>query len=360
MQRHRDKSQLQRPLKLPSSRISRKNKRLGIVIFSFSFIILWLQERPPKSKLFGHFYDGVAPGECPVTNILPFEVGCPESCAAVRPEKPNGQNSTEDYYRVTMQWYFGQPSLNNITVQEGTFYENGRNYESVSSEFRDAFGSSSDFLESGMQLLTAAQNDSTDQARLKIKPQMSMHLALCYLCCMTQEEAYHARAVMYDFVKYLGSFHVPIAFDSVECFRERGNSVTTIIVVDEASQRRLYKIYLRVVEALKGEGIPVPISRLDQMPFHITLMGLNYGGNVADFKAGHQDIISPILPNVSTTLQDINKRFWRGENSKRSMIDSLFSRFRQWPTGHYPFVISHDPRFSAKPRKHTRTSKIPG
>jgi hypothetical protein len=267
--------------------------------------------------------------QCQETIYQPFLVGCPVDCRPYRSEQlpANTKNETTLYYRLTMEWYLGQPRLNlhPPLPRPNTFYDMGYNYE-CPTEFVDAFGRASDHLEDALLKQQQQQRDSN----LTIKTQTRMHISLAYLCCLRLEEAYHVQEIMQEFIHSNDdAFHIPnVNFERIECWKERFNSITHIIVVDNASQHALLKLLHRLELVVLQANISVPISRQIQMPFHSTLLGVQLGNKTYSTDPRHN--IDPILPLSFQTVQEINRNLW--------------------PTHGVAFDIRHRPKYSAKPR----------
>lgn len=253
------------------------------------------------------------------TLYQPFLVGCPDSCTGYRVD--DDLNDTDDpmYYRLTLEWYLGQAKLDlHPPLPEfGKFYDMGYNYQ-CPIEFVDALGRASDTLEESLRR-------HHDANHINITAQKRMHMSLAYLCCLRLEEAYHVREIMEAFVHDTTSFHIPdVTFERIECWKERFNSITHIIVVDHQSQQRLLNLLKQLEDRILEAGIPVPISRLTQMPFHSTLLGVFIGEK---YSLDPQHNIDPILPVSFAALREINLNLWTG----------------------FTFDIGHRPKYSWRP-----------
>jgi len=161
-----------------------------------------------------------------------------------------------------------------------------------------------------------------------------MHVSLAYFCCLRNEEAYHVREIMRRFIQER-SFYVPaVSFDRIECWKEAFNSITNIVVVDNASQQRLLAILNELIQEIEAEGIPITVSRLTQMLFHATLLAFRLG-NV--YSLEEKDNIDPMLQDTFETLQTINS---------------------QWTKVQQCFDIQHDPKFSPSIKQHTHLKGV--
>jgi len=261
----------------------------------------------PFRNLYTHPLD-----QCQETIFQPFVVGCPSSCADFRPD------ATEDtpFYRVTLEWYFGQPPTHNQTIPEGSYYSHGRNYQSHSGDLAQSFAQASDRLEASIQ---------EQFVNATVKLQKRMHLTLVYLCCLQEQEAHHVREILPDFVHR--SFDIRgLSFDRIECWKEAHNSITTIIVVDPASQVRLLGVLHDLEKLLHAQGISLTVPRTQQMPFHVTLLGLRRG---KQYSMKQEDSIDSWLDATATALRQLD---W-----SPSCLD-----------------LQHRPKFSPKIEQHTQ------
>jgi 2'-5' RNA ligase len=265
---------------------------------------------------------------CQETFYQPFLVGCPADCRPYRTSDTNVTTTNEPMYRLSFVWYLGQPrlQLHPPSPEPDSYYDMGKNYQSCSSAFVDAFGRASDQLESALlqQQQQQQEHSSNNYSDLVVTTQARMHLTLAYLCCLTLEEAYHVREIMQRFIHDNNKvFHIPnVRFERVECWKERFNSITHIIVVDNASQQRLLILLQRLERAIQQEGIAVSIPRQSQMPFHVTLLGVRRGEK---YSTDPPNDIEPIRPVSYQALQDV------------------------WPPNGVSFDIQHLPKYSWQP-----------
>lgn len=255
------------------------------------------------------------PKSCQKTVFHPFRVGCPQQCARTQ----NAINAThnESFYRMSIEWYFGQPQHFDHLP---TYYSKGINYQ-CPSMLIDNFINASDRLVSEAQARIP---------RLQTKRQRRVHMSLMYMCCLRPNETDWAREIMYQWVLDRRPFDLTVRFDKLECWHERLNSVTNIIVTDAPSQQRLMSLNHDLRDRFVQEGIPVEVPREDQMPFHITLAGVQLGQG----EGTAEDDISGYLKDIYNIVEPISKEYgdtWAGPN---------------------PLRIQHDPRFSTQFAKH--------
>jgi 2'-5' RNA ligase len=310
-----------------SRRRPRTTSILAIILSIAVMLALWRGMMRPAAdnhdNPFRSLYRNDTATQCQETIYQPFLVGCPVDCRPYRKNStdlPSANNQNETmYYRLTLEWYLGQAKLelHPPLPQPNTYYDMGKNYQ-CSNEFVDAFGRASDRLETAL---------SHDADHLTFKPQTRMHISLAYLCCLTLAEAYHVREILQEFVHAQTTFRIPnVNFVRIECWKERFNSITHVIVVDNASQQRLLRLLQKLEEQIQQAGIPVPIARTTQMPFHSTLLGVQIGDK---YSTDPQHNIDPIVPISFQALQDINRDIW--------------------PKNGIAFDITHLPKYSKEP-----------
>ena len=177
---------------------------------------------------------------CQVTKVFPFRVGCPKQCE--RQSYPD-----EPMYRMSMAWYLGMPDM-----EEGTAYDRGINYQ-CPVEFVNNFRSSAKEL---------GTIQSIRDVQVKFQPRM--HISLNYLCCLRKNETDWVREVMSKWRLDNYPYSFSVKFDRFQCWHERRNSVTTIIIADEQSQHTLLKMSNDIEEKLLQKGIPTEVHRTDQ------------------------------------------------------------------------------------------------
>lgn len=177
---------------------------------------------------------------CQVTKVFPFLVGCPKKC-----ERATSEN--EPMYRTSIAWYLGMPDM-----EEGTAYDRGINYQCP------------------IEFVNHYRNASKEMGAIKsirdvqIKYQPRMHLSLNYLCCLRKNETDLVREVLYKWMLDNYPYKISLKFDKFQCWHERTDSVTTIIVADEQSQRTLIKMSDDIETKLLEKGIPTEVYRSDQ------------------------------------------------------------------------------------------------
>jgi hypothetical protein len=186
---------------------------------------------------------------CQVTKVFPFRVGCPRQC-----ERQSYED--EPMYRMSMAWYLGMPEM-----EEGTVYDRGINYQ-CPIEFVENFRGAAQDLGTTIQSIRDVQ----------VKYQPRMHLSLNYVCCLHKNETDWARQVMYKWLLDHYPYSISLKFDQFQCWHERKNSVTTIIIADEQSQHTLLKMSNEIEEKLLEHGIPTEIHRTDQYVPNVVLL----------------------------------------------------------------------------------------
>jgi len=284
----------------------RKNDSIRTTFFKTA-PIEWKDERwMPRNQAY--------PQTCQQTAIFPFEIGCPTKCQRAR------GHSKETRYQMSLNWSFGQPKHFDHLP---TYYNKGKNYECPQTLI-DNFIYASD---------TIAAQASARFPTIRVKRQKRLHMSLMYMCCLFQNETDHAREIYYDWVVENRPFDFTARFNKLECWKERTNSVTNIIVADETTQVTMMGLYRNLHERFEREGIPVEVPRTDQMPFHITLLGLHLGDGSGN--GTPEDDIDPYLGDIYSIVAPVSSR----------MGD-------QW-AGPGRMHITHDPRPPVKAAAHT-------
>jgi hypothetical protein len=148
---------------------------------------------------------------------------------------------------MSMAWYLGMPDM-----EEGTAYDYGINYQ-CPVEFVNNFRKSASELAT-IQPVRGVQVDY----------QSSMHLSLNYLCCLRKNETDWVRELLNQWRLENYPYSVSVKFDRLQCWHERKNSVTTIIITDEQSQQALLKLSDDIEKKLWEKGIPSEVHRTDQ------------------------------------------------------------------------------------------------
>ena len=215
-----------------------------ILLTLITFLIIrwgsWTQRNfiDPTKLLFGSIM--TARDTCQIPKVYPFRVGCSKQCA--RQTYPD-----EPMYRMSMAWYLGMPDM-----EEGTAYDRGINYQ-CPVEFVNNFRSSAKEL---------GAIESIRDVQVKYQPRM--HISLNYLCCLRKNETDWVREIMSKWRLDNYPYSFSLKFDRLQCWHERKNSVTTIIIADEQSQHTLLKMSNAIEEKLMQQGIPTEIHRTDQ------------------------------------------------------------------------------------------------
>jgi hypothetical protein len=254
-------------------------------------------------------------GTCRQTHIYPFRVGCPETCQ-------RATSSDEPMYRMSIAWYLANP-----TLPQGAAYDKGYNYQCPKA-FVD------NFRTAGMAMQTSIPTATNG---LYVGHQDRMHISLSYLCCLRRNETDWAREVMYQWVLEQYPFHVNVALDRLECWHIRPNSVTVIVVADDATQRALLRLNLDLQHKLLQRGIPTEVARVDQMAFHVTLSEV-YRDEDRQYNAshGHDDAASmanpknDIRPNLAEIYQHVS-------NYSRIMGTTTWMGGEQMQIRHAPY-----------------------
>jgi hypothetical protein len=152
---------------------------------------------------------------------------------------------------------------------------------------------------------------------------------------------------MYQWVQDNYPFRFDVQFDRLECWDERQNSVTLIIVANEATQRTLLRMNKDLQRTLWVEkGIATEVPRTQQMAFHMTLAevfrddkaSLERAPEARDDDISLTDPTNDIRPNLAEIYAKVS-------NYSRMMG-------KQW-TGGERMQIRHAPCFTFEGTLHT-------
>lgn len=264
---------------------------------------------------------------------FPFRTGCPNDCRPYRNEKGLSTSDTEAYARVTVEWYFGEPNKYDPRKpwesQNGASkYRQGINFECPQAFVHTFQAAASEMKKQGLRLLDVPGKNFT------VHKQKRMHASLSYLCCLDVDEAEMALTVIDKWIQET-SFDFTLGFTEIQSWYESPNSVTTIVLVDEASQRTMMRMNHALNSRLESAGVPVVVPREDQMPFHSTVAGFRYS------KKG--ETYDPTF-EIESKLPDIY-----------SLVRAISEKYRdQWtPPTSARFHIQHKPLRSPFPGNHT-------
>lgn len=216
------------------------------------------------------------------TKIFPFRTGCPEGCSKLRAAAALKLEDT--YFRTGTLW-----SLSGRHLQNASQIEQKIRAESVPRDF----GTSFDLVES--EIMREVQElPFALEHMMFYHQQKSMHLSLSYDCCWTEEEVQNFQLV---FRRWLGQtrFNLHLHFTHLECWLERFNSLTIIAVVDSAAQRELLRWNHQLNELLRSHDIPVLVQREDQMPFHMTVLGIYLGKEFSPLPRDHMELFGEAI-----------------------------------------------------------------
>jgi len=112
-----------------------------------------------------------------------------------------------------------------------------------------------------------------------VTKQRQMHVSLAYVCCVTADEWPRMFAALTDWTTNATqrrAFDFDVTFNRVEPWRESNVSISNIVVLDTPSQRQVSRLYDELVQHLHALGLPNPVGRQHQMPFHATLVGFKH------------------------------------------------------------------------------------
>jgi 2'-5' RNA ligase len=267
---------------------------------------------------------------------FPFRDGCPHDCHEYRRD---GALMTDEYYRVNLEWYLGEPEQYNPRTdwklqKNSSSYSMGLNFQCPESFVRTFQKASRELGEKATKQL------STPDRTISIHPPKRMQLALTYLCCLDSEEASEAITAMDEWLTQRDLFDLEVRFDEIQSWHEAPNAVATVLVADQASQQALMRLNHELSRHLQRSDIPVAVPREDQMPFHVALAGFRHGGRAESYDPS-LDITSQ-LPTVYKLVQKVSDKYkdvWTKADRKGKGEDML--------------RIQHNPRHSPRPILHT-------
>jgi hypothetical protein len=281
---------------------------------------------------------------------FPFRTGCPQDCQPFRaaracpPSRSSHSNlrtatGPEDFFRVTVEWYFGN----------ATQYDPRLSWDAQNGATDTAKGVDFQAPQSFVATFQAAARDLKEQGERRLKlpgkafkvhTQKFMHVSLSYLCCLSAEEAAQSLPVIDRWMAET-EFNFALAFAEIQSWHESPNSVTNIVVADEASQRNMMHLNHDLNQHLAAAGVPVVIPREDQMPFHATLAGFRYSKKGETYDPQYE--IASQLPTIYSLVDTVS-------NDHRS----------NWNIGG-PFHVQHKPMRSPEPKSHTHplADKVP-
>jgi hypothetical protein len=224
-----------------------------------------------------------------------------------------------------MGWYFGQPmAYRNSSYPKQ--YDKGVNFQ-CPNVFVEHFVEASETLSKRFQSSLAST-----KTNLIVKPQLAMHISLSYLCCLRNHQVVETLQLMKTWVQER-NFDFRVRFDRLECWHERPNSVTNILIVDDNSQHTLMGILRDLELYLINRGIPIIVPRTDQMPFHITIVGVQYNKAEIGESNEPEDEITPRLPEIHSIVSEVDQ--------------SAGFRGSAWTSGQ-ELRVKYKPHFSTK------------
>ena len=256
---------------------------------------------------------------CQSTLMQPFRAGCPASCkrAAVN----------ETMYRMSAEWAFAQAILFDES-QLPVAFDKGVNYRCPRQ-----------FVENYISAGTRLRDESTIASirpNLTFKHQPRIHMSLAYLCCLRRNETDRVREIVHEWILQNRPFDFTVKFNKLECWQERYNSITNIIVGDDETQRTVMRLVHDLYQYLERRGIPMEIPREQQMPIHVTLAGLYHGTGEGQVPL---DNIEPSIPAVHSIVSRISQDYgdaWAGKDRMRVAFDPYFDHEGVWHAGPKP------------------------
>eukprot|EP00434_Breviolum_minutum_P024540 symbB.v1.2.021675.t1/scaffold1887.1/size97121/2 len=217
------------------------------------------------------------------TKIFPFRTGCPEICHDLRVAA--GSTLEDTYFRTGTLWSLSGRQL----FQNTSDMEKKIRAESLPEPFGNAF----DSVEAEIMRELRELPFSLEHVMF-FHQQRAPHVSLSYDCCFTKEEAMNFQLI---FRRWLGQtrFNLHLHFTHLECWLERFNSLTIVAMVDPAAQIQLLRWNHELNQELLRHGIPVLVHREEQMPFHMTVLGVYLGNEFSPASRDRMEIFGEAI-----------------------------------------------------------------
>lgn len=231
--------------------------------------------------------------ECRRTRIFPFHEGCPslQHCRS----RWSGVPPTAKLFGMPVWWRLGAlDGLHDAAAIGATSNNELRKDFHVEPHFVRDFVRLEDELGFAVNE-TLAQSHQTKALRELVST--DLFVALGYLCCVEEGEIDLSRNVLQRWVNTY-NFKIALHFNHLECWHDRKHAVSSMLVADEASQRRLMIVYEAMSVALTGGAVPVIKSREMIIPFHFSLLG---------FRTHDNSTIEPYLGAISDAVHRVNR-----------------------------------------------------
>lgn len=248
-----------------------------------------------------HLWQPINASQCQQTRFQPFNVGCPKECLSRRQDLKN--TPQEPMYRMNLAWYLGDPWKYNpiLPMEEQTYM-----YPPTSDQFLQTFVNFSQSYQSYV-------SHHSHLNELHVNLQRQMHISLLYFCCLTKQEARKTHELTQQWLKQQ-QFDLQIRFKQVECWHERFNSITHILWLDEQSQLQLLQLNHALTKYLQQYGIELVVSREEQMPFHVTILGVSL----------ESKDIRPYLSDVYEITQKLSKEYINSWTKNQNILRIQF------------------------------------
>lgn len=230
---------------------------------------------------------------CRRTRIFPFHEGCPslDHCRS----RWSGVPPNVALFGMPVWWRLGSlDGLHDPAAIGATTNIELRKEFHVEPKFVRDFVRLEDEL--GFKLNELMATNGHKGALTKL-PTGDLFVSLGYLCCVEEHEIELSHAVLKRWVNHY-NFHVPLHFSHLECWHDRPNAISTMLVADEASQRRLKHIYDAMSASLTGGAVPVVKSEEMMVPFHFSLVG---------YRTADNSTISPHIDQIADAVTLANK-----------------------------------------------------
>jgi hypothetical protein len=224
--------------------------------------------------------------------IFPFRTGCPNNCYRYRQKR---LLKNESLYRLNSRWI----------LCDRKSYLDAMDYEKIIKRKNqiDYFVKRFDKLERTLRdEITKLKSSIAALNHLNFSIQRQIHLTLGYHCCLTKREISLLKAVYLHFLTQR-DIDFTVGFHGLECWLEQSNSITIIAIVDFNAEVELMKFNRALERDFQSNHVPSILLRSDQMPFHVTVLGVHLGDENSNRK---EDNIEPYGDQICAVVHNIS------------------------------------------------------
>jgi hypothetical protein len=301
------------------ARIRREMKKLiiGVTVVVLLFLLYYIPSairRDAERRRIWEGEDGDQPpvdGQCRRTPLFPFVKGCPARCEDYRPDL---LRPIPPMYQSDLAWSLHP---NNATRRVSAYIPTSAYVPTSAVTSGTVSGipapraGSTAGLPSRYQALEYALTDyiyrrglhPSSGGPLRVQVESHLRLTLAYFCCLTEVEAYILQQSAEEWVwrqNLESKIHLQFVPKRLECWHQDLDSLASILVVDQDSNRRLLRIHDDLLGHLRAKSIPVVLRRQQQMPFHVTLAVINTadGTNISPHVPAIEDVMKQLQPKA--------------------------------------------------------------